>query len=280
VYDSGDYYADDGSRLSPAFDCLLRILDGWRARVVAKKTGLSTGRVLDVGAGDGKFLHFMRRLGFEVQGTTTSRRSASAAHARFGLSLDISDNLNHLLQAAPFDLVTYWHVYEHLQDPRGHAKQWPDLIRAGGFIIIEVPNARSIGARLCRAAWLGADEKHHVNHQAPDLVLTTVREAGFEAVRVEQFSGKYSYPYLWSALLGRLFGRRYDFDGVMGILKTPLRMVRARPLWTINAIASIGYLAPAVLALMLYGQMTHQGEVLRIYARRRSADTWSKVGTQ
>lgn len=64
------------------------------------------------------------------------------------------------------------------------------------------------------------------------------------------------------------------------IIKTPLRVVRTRPPWTVNAIASTGCLAPAVLALMLYDRMTHQGEVRRIYARTRSANTWSKVGTQ
>jgi 2-polyprenyl-3-methyl-5-hydroxy-6-metoxy-1,4-benzoquinol methylase len=60
VYDADDYYADDafGSRLSPVFDGVLHALDSARARAVAKNTGLTAGKVLDVGAGDGRFLHF------------------------------------------------------------------------------------------------------------------------------------------------------------------------------------------------------------------------------
>jgi 2-polyprenyl-3-methyl-5-hydroxy-6-metoxy-1,4-benzoquinol methylase len=71
VYDTDDYYAanSSGSRLSPAFDGLLRIFDRGRARAVLKTTGLSSGKVLDVGAGDGKFLHFLQRRGFQVRGT-------------------------------------------------------------------------------------------------------------------------------------------------------------------------------------------------------------------
>ena len=272
TYDSDEYYVAGASRLSPAFDGLLRILDRWRTRVVVRRTGLKTGKVLDVGAGDGRVLHFMRQLGFEVHGTTVSQKSANAARALFGLSLDVSDSLEEVLATGPFDLVTYWHVYEHLEVPCRHTARWPELVRPGGFIVIEVPNTRSVGARLCRDAWLGSDDKHHVNPQAAEPLLGVLQATGFDVVRTRQFAVKYSYAYLWSALLGRLFGGRYDFDGILRILKAPLKMARARPWWTFNALASIGYLAPAVLTLMLYGLMTNQGEVLRVYASRRSAD--------
>lgn len=273
AYDADDYYADNatGSRLSPAFDGLLRILDRGRVRAVLKNTGLSAGTVLDVGAGDGKFLHFMQRLGFEVSGTTTSKRSARAARTLFGLRLDVSETLDNQLPEAPFDLVTYWHVFEHLhlEELPAHRAQWPKLVRPGGFIIIEAPNIRSIGARLCYRSWLGSDEKHHVNHQPPATIVATLRELGFDPVRTEYFSAKFSYVYLWSALLGRLFGGRYDFDGIMSILKSPSRMLLKRPLWTINAMAAVLYLAPAILGLMLYALTTGQGEVLRVYAKRQ-----------
>ena len=273
AYDADEYYADNpsGSRLSPAFDGLLRILDRARVRAVLKTTGLTAGKVLDVGAGDGKFLHFMQRLGFEVNGTTTSKRSARAAQALFGLRLDVSETLDNQSSGAPFELVTYWHVFEHLhlEELPAHRAQWPKLVRPGGFIIIEAPNIRSVGARLCYRSWLGSDQKHHVNHQPPATIVATLRELGFEPARTEYFSGKFSYAYLWSALLGRLFGRQYDFDGIMNILRAPSRMLIKRPLWTINAMAAVVYLAPAILGLMLYGLTTDQGEVLRVYAKRQ-----------
>jgi SAM-dependent methyltransferase len=274
AYDADEYYADtaSGSRLSPAFDGLLRFLDRGRVRAVLKNTGLSTGKVLDVGAGDGKFLHFMRRLGFEVNGTTTSKRSAHAAQALFGLQLDVSESLDNQLPHAPFDLVTYWHVFEHLEELPAHRQQWPKLVRPGGFLVIEAPNIGSIGARLCYRSWLGSDEKHHINHQDPKTIIASLRELGFDPARTEYFSSKFSYVYVWSALLGRLFGRQYDFEGIMSILKAPSRMARKRPLWTINAMASVVYLAPVIAGLMLYGLTTGQGEVLRVYARSNPRD--------
>lgn len=271
VYDKDEYYADSarGARLSPILEWVVRLLDRRRARAVVRATRLRRGRLLDVGAGDGKFMHYMRRLGFEVRGTTASRRSASAAKATFDLALDVTESLEQQLAHGPFDLVTYWHVFEHLENPSAHTRWWPELVGAGGFLVIEVPNVRSIGARLCRRSWLGSDVSYHVNQQEPAAIVRGVQEAGFDVARAERFSGKYSYAYVWSALLGRLFGNRYEFDGILGILKTPGRSLKSRPLWTANALAAIGYLAPVILALMLYGALIDRGEVLRIYARRR-----------
>jgi 2-polyprenyl-3-methyl-5-hydroxy-6-metoxy-1,4-benzoquinol methylase len=210
----------------------------------------------------------MQQLGFAVHGTTTSTRSARAAEALFGLRLDVSETLDHQLANGPFDLVTYWHVFEHLDDPASHTRQWPALVRPGGFVILEVPNIDSIGARLCYESWLGSDAKHHINHQAPTTIIATLRELGFDPARTEYFSSKFSYVFLWSALLGFLFRHAYDFDGIMSILKAPARTMLRRPLWTINAMAALAYLAPAIAGLMLYGLATGRGEVLRVYARK------------
>lgn len=272
IYDSEDYYADaaTGARLTPVLEWAVRALDRWRARAVVRATGLAGGKLLDVGAGDGKFMHYMQRLGFEVRGTTVSVRSANAAQSMFGLRLDVTEHLEAELASAPFDVVTYWHVFEHLERPSEHSGCWPSLVRPGGFVVIEIPSVRSIGARLCRRSWLGSDAKHHVNLLDPAALNDLLTEASFLPIRVERFSGKYSYAYLWSGLLGRLYGNRYPCDEILGLLKTPGKLLRSRLLWAANALGAIFYLAPLILTLMLYGVVVDRGEVVRIYARRRS----------
>ena len=272
LYDTDDYYADNasGSRLSPALDGVLRLLERARVRSVLCATGLSSGSVLDVGAGDGKFLNLMHDRGFAVHGTTTSRRSANAARSLYGIQLDVTPALDDVLAAGPFDLVTYWHVFEHLDDPPSHVRRWPALLRSGGFLVIEVPNVDSVGARLCYRSWLGSDDAHHVNHQTPASICRMLAELHLEVVRRDFFSAKFSYVFIWSALLGAIFGRRYDFDGIMAILKRPRHELRARPWRTLNAIAAVAYLAPVIVALIAYGLAVRRGEVLRVYARQRA----------
>lgn len=272
LYGTDDYYADNGSgsRLSPALDGVLRLLERARVRSVLRVTGLSSGNVLDVGAGDGKFLSLMRDLGFTVHGTTTSRRSGNAARSLYHIQLDVTSELDHAPADAPFDLVTYWHVFEHLDDPASHVRRWPALLRTGGFLVIEVPNIDSIGARLCWRSWLGSDDTHHVNHQAPASIRRTLRALHFDVVRSESFSAKFSYVFVWSALLGAIFGRRYDFDRIIAILKRPSHELRVRPWSTLNALAAVAYLAPVIVALIACGLALRRGEVLRVYARQRA----------
>jgi len=50
-------------------------------------------------------------------------------------------------------------------------------------------------------------------------------------------------------------------------------MLLARPLWTLNAMASVAYLAPLIAGLMLHGLATGQGEVLRVYAKNQPTQT-------
>ena len=82
---------------------------------------------------------------------------------------------------------------------------------------------------------------------------------------------KFTYPFLWSALLGRIFGEdRYSFDSVFNTLKSPLTGLKKHPLLTTNALLSIVYLAPVILVFSAVGLLMGRGEVTRFYIRRTS----------
>jgi hypothetical protein len=87
---------------------------------------------------------------------------------------------------------------------------------------------------------------------------------GLRIEREEPFSLKFTYVFLWSGLLGRLYGRVYDFDTLFDVLKRPLAAIRRRPLRTLNAVAAVVYLAPVILPLAAWGCLTGRGEVLRL----------------
>ena len=279
LYDSDQYYDSDGqaSRLAPSLNGLLYALDWFKAWAFARRlNGLYTirpngaqarPRVLDVGAGDGKFLYFMRRFGFAPFGTTASEISQKAAKARWGIDLDHS--LDVPMRLKTLEVITYWHVFEHLTDPDGHMASWSRVLESGGAVMIEVPNIESVGARLCYDAWLGSDDKHHINHMTTGQIVEMAQRHGFQVVRKEGFSLKFSYPFMWSALIGRLFGReRYSFDQVFATLKNPVARLGKAPFVTINAVASVIYLAPVIAGLCIWGLLSGRGEVLRLYLKK------------
>ncbi len=270
LYDSNDYYGADPAarRLTALLDAPLQWLDRRKALFVHRLLGGRAGRVLDVGAGDGKFLKQARDLGHAVRGTTASERSQLAARTQFGVELVLSEDLAGHFEGERFDAITYWHVFEHLRDPVAHARQWSRLLAPGGCLVIEVPNVESLGAQLSRRAWLGSDPVHHINMLTRAGLEALLVEQGMRVESVGQLSAKFTYVYLWSGMLGRLFPHAYDFDSVMDTLRFPARRLRSHPLATLNACSAVAYMLPALAPLAVLAPLTGRGEVLRIVARR------------
>jgi len=272
LYDTDDYYADgDGVRLTPVLEPVIGWLDGLRARSLVRQLRPPADRpprVLDVGAGTGGVLARLRDRGVEVYGTTASRTARDAAKRRHGLAIEVATEIPPALAAIAFDAITYWHVFEHLEDPEAHVAAWPGMLAEGGFVLVEVPNVDSVGAQLCQRSWLGSDPVHHVNMLSRTQIATLLARHGLRIEQATGFSLKFTYVFLWSALLGRLFGHIYDFDSVFGVLKRPLDSLRRRPLRTLNALAAVVYLAPAIGALAAWGGLTDRGEVLRLTITR------------
>ncbi len=270
LYDQNEYYREDkwGSRLSPSLNGLLRILDWSKARKIAKLMGNKRGPILDVGAGDGKYLKFMRDRGFEPYGTTAARSSQVAAKRCYGIDLVFGKSLDPVLSEKKYQLITYWHVFEHLEDTESHASRWQELLADEGLLMIEVPNIESLGAKLCYGSWLGSDPIHHINHKTRKEIEEVLQKHQFKIESTEFFSLKFSYAFLWSALLGFLFGKNYHYDAIFDFLRDIKKSFQTSFLFSLNSLLSLVYLAPVILPLLLVETVLKRGEVVRIYARK------------
>lgn len=271
IYDTDEYYGSDrkATRI-PYAHSLFMFFDWLKARNAVCKTGITKGRALDIGGGDGKYLYFMQKRGFRVQGTTASRNAAVAAKELYNVPLLYTTEIPSEIRQQRFDIMSYWHVFEHLENENEHADVWNQIINPGGYLIIEVPNVSSLGAKLCYRSWLGSDDKHHINHRPPEYIRELLMSRGFAIERVEWFSAKFSYLFLWSALLGWCFGKRYDFDSVFGVLKSPFRNLQSNFFQTLNAILAIAYFAPFIVVLLLLESVLQRGEIVRFYAKNVS----------
>ena len=115
-------------------------------RVLQKLAELSPqkGRLLDVGCAKGVFLDVARREGWQPIGLEISSFASQYARDNFGLEV-----FTGTLEEAPwldasFDVITMLDVIEHSTDPSHVLLQARRLLRAGGILVIEMPNARSI----------------------------------------------------------------------------------------------------------------------------------------
>lgn len=161
VYESG-YFDDRGWVGDPTSDsaymtrCYAEVAASLRRRVP------SGGRLLDVGCATGAFVAAAAAAGWQACGLEVSEDAAARARAA-GLDVRCGTLAAGAYAGEVFDVVTAWHVVEHLIDPVADLRRMRSLVAAGGLLLVETPNARSIGAILRRERWAQIRPPEHIN---------------------------------------------------------------------------------------------------------------------
>jgi SAM-dependent methyltransferase len=262
------YYGAASARRFPALvEGLQRLLYGARARAVERLAG-RPGRVLDVGCGRGFLLDAFRRRGWSAQGTELDDRSAAHAREVLGLAVETGPAERWPWPDGHFDAVAFWHVLEHLEEPRLALERARRLLRPGGVLMVGVPNFASPEARLAGAGWFHLDVPRHVVHLTPSWLRGALAAAGLEVRGESFFAPEYdAFSLVQSAenrlglphnlLYDVLRGRAARLGAGGGLAARALALALAIPLGVIAA--------PATAALGL----ARRGSSVTLYAVRR-----------
>lgn len=119
-----------------------------KVEFVAKYVTSTRRRWLDVGSGNGDMVYVAGQRGFTAQGLEISRDSIEFGKEVFGVDLR-AVHVSELLRtegAGSFDVISFINSLEHVSDPRVQAEACLELLAPGGLLVIEVPNAGSLGA--------------------------------------------------------------------------------------------------------------------------------------
>lgn len=155
-----------------------------RHKAVRVSAGLLPGgRSLDVGCATGEMMLELRKRGFETFGVEPDPKAADYAKTRLGLTVWNGGVEAVPVDVKPFDLVTLWHVLEHVHDLPGTLARLHQLTVPGGRLAIAVPNPRSQDAKAYKAEWVAWDAPRHLYHFEPDVLLELLNRSGFRAER-------------------------------------------------------------------------------------------------
>ena len=135
------------------------------------------GRLLDVGCATGRFLHQMRAVGWCVAGIEIDPVAAAKA-AAVTPEIFVGDPIDAPFADGSFDVVTSFHVLEHLPRPLHALRRMLGWLAGGGLLIVEVPNAGGAGGRLFGRYWSGLDFPRHLVHFTPATMAAMVERAG------------------------------------------------------------------------------------------------------
>ena len=155
------------------------------------------GRILDIGAGTGEFLSVAKNDGWETIGVEPSDRAKAIAKNK-GVSFveETSELENH-----SFDVISMWHVLEHVPDLDKQIKELKRLLKPTGTLIIAVPNFKSFDAKHYGKFWAAFDVPIHFWHfsktaikllfEKEEMKLEKVLPMKFDSFYVSLLSEKY-----------------------------------------------------------------------------------------
>lgn len=118
-------------------------------------------QLLDIGCGDGRFMHFARQLGWSVEGVDPDEH-AIAVCIRDGLNAKVGDIDSISSETKLYDFVTCSHVIEHIHDPDEFIRLISARIRVGGTFWLETPNIHSLGHEHFKSYWRGLEPPRHL----------------------------------------------------------------------------------------------------------------------
>lgn len=192
-----DYWWSDESRDSGGFARIFRELEKrYREFVIADHVrfldscapGKTEKLLLDIGCGNGTFLHVAESHGYIPHGMDASARAVEIAARQYGFPVRRGEVGSDAWKGSRFNIITMFHVLEHLPDSRLSLAYARELLRPGGILIIQVPNADSVQARIFGHRWYGLDVPRHVINFTPQSLGLLLQEAGFEFRLTTRFS--------------------------------------------------------------------------------------------
>ncbi len=142
---------------------------GRKKTLTEQVTAVKEGKLLDIGCGTGYFLDTMQQTGWQVQGIEVEEKARNFAIQSFGLQVNSPEVLP-TLQPESFDVITLWHVLEHLHNLNSYLNQLLQLLQPQGTLIIAVPNYDSYDAKHYGKEWAGWDVPRHLWHFCPTSI--------------------------------------------------------------------------------------------------------------
>ncbi|HET6990696.1 MAG TPA: class I SAM-dependent methyltransferase, partial [Bacteroidia bacterium] len=141
------------------------------------------GLLLDIGCGTGEFLNTVKQDGWKTMGIEPSPIARKQCIDNFKLEVRDENELANL-PTNTFDVITMWHVMEHVPHLNERVQKLKELLKSDGVLIIAVPNRNSYDANYYGKYWAAYDVPRHLSHFRAQDMRTLMSNSGFEVKRI------------------------------------------------------------------------------------------------
>ena len=180
-YESDDYISHtDGKR--SLFERMYHLIKNIALKNKVKLINAQSqkGKLLDIGAGTGDFLVVAKNDGWQTTGIEPSTKAKSIA---LNKGVNFAANLSDL-ESQSFDVITMWHVLEHVPNLDEYILELKRLLKPTGTILIAVPNFKSFDANYYGKFWAAYDVPRHIWHFSKIAIGKLFKENGMKLIEV------------------------------------------------------------------------------------------------
>jgi len=180
-YQSENYISHSNTRkgiINTIYHYVREYMLGKKQQLVNAISNKTTGTALDIGCGTGYFLHTLQQAGWQVQGIEADEKARQFATTQFKLQVSSPEKLQ-TLASKSFDVITLWHVLEHIHDLETYMTEITRVLKTDGVLVIAVPNYQSADAKYYKEMWAAWDVPRHLWHFSQKSIQTLADRFGF-----------------------------------------------------------------------------------------------------
>ena len=190
-YESVGYYSEFEKNEQHKSSIILLWLEKffYKKRVKALSSFKQNGNLLDVGCGGGKFLTAASSLFQNLYGIEKSVQGQNLLNNK---KINFNNSLfENKFNENYFDAITFWHSFEHMNEPETILYKTHQLLKTDGILLISVPNYNSIGRIMFNKNWFHLDAPRHIFHYTENSLTKLLNNSKFEVIDVFRFFPEY-----------------------------------------------------------------------------------------
>ena len=222
-YKSEEYYSHQENKkgfIPQLYEAVKKVNLKHKLKIANKD--LHVGKLLDIGCGVGDFIHEAEKQGWDCLGVEPSDDAKAIARKRIKANIINSEALEEIPDGT-FDVITMWHVLEHVDDLKWQVEQLRRLIKPNGRVVIAVPNYKSYDGQFYKELWAAYDVPRHLNHFSKQTITKIFKTKGLELNKTEKL--------VWDAYYISYMSEQYKhhkFPLVQGAFRGLLSNCKAR----------------------------------------------------
>ena len=204
-YKSEDYLSHNESKkgIVPTIYNLVKkvnIKNKFKIATNRQQTTDNSQNILDIGCGVGDFLNYAKEKGCNITGIEPSEDARKIAESKLGTKIFSPEELQNIPNES-FDIVTMWHVLEHVADLKTEIHHLERIVKKNGRLVLALPNYKSFDAEYYKDKWAAYDVPRHLNHFSRTSIKNIFNTTAFQLIDIK--------PLKWDSYYISMLSEQY-----------------------------------------------------------------------